>query len=147
MPIPLIDTPDIEVLRVQFQAWMDGVVSRFLGLTVPDNPHESRSAAGDAWENGWDVCDHNLQRYSGYRAFNTETKRVSYASDVVHADSPADAGQVQDGDQASAVVGPEGGGQAPGCREMHGIEERRQTQPVGDDRSHVSPPGTAESDH
>jgi hypothetical protein len=61
MPAPLIETDDIEVLRTQFAAWMEGVESRFLGLSVPDCPHEPRTAAGDAWENGWGVCDQRLK--------------------------------------------------------------------------------------
>lgn len=61
MPRLLIETDDIEVMRTQFQAWMDGVNARFLGLTVPECPHSPRTAAGDAWENGWDVCNQRLK--------------------------------------------------------------------------------------
>lgn len=61
MPLPLLETDDIEVLRTQFRAWMDGVSCRFLGLQVSDCPHEPRTAAGDAWENGWGVVNRHLE--------------------------------------------------------------------------------------
>lgn len=70
MPLPLIKTDDIEVLRTQFQAWMDGVNARFLGMAVADQPHPSRSAAGDAWENGWDVCNQHLKDISTDEGYN-----------------------------------------------------------------------------
>lgn len=60
MPSPILETTDIDVLRTQFQAWMDGVNARFLGIVLAECPHAYRSAAGDAWDNGWHVCNSRL---------------------------------------------------------------------------------------
>jgi hypothetical protein len=56
----MLKTDDIEVLRTQFAAWMQGVDARFLGIMESECPHPSRTAAGDAWENGWGVCNRHL---------------------------------------------------------------------------------------
>jgi hypothetical protein len=61
LPIPLLETADIEVMRTQFSAWMDGVNARFYGLGVPDCPYAPRTAAGDAWENGWGVVNRHIE--------------------------------------------------------------------------------------
>lgn len=61
MPAPLIETDDIEVLRDQFLAWMDGARARLIGVLLSENPHPERSRKGDAWENGWEVIDMDLE--------------------------------------------------------------------------------------
>lgn len=60
MPIPMLESDDIEVIRCQFEAWMNGVHARFLGIGLHENPHPSRTAAGDAWGNAWGVTDRLL---------------------------------------------------------------------------------------
>jgi hypothetical protein len=61
MPIPMIDEAHPEVLRRQFHAWIDGARSRARGLPLTDMPWQTRSAEGDAWENGWEVVDMELE--------------------------------------------------------------------------------------
>ena len=62
MPSPMMHTRDIEVLRTQFAAWMAGAKARACKWKLCENPHQPRSAAGDAWENGWEVIDSNLPK-------------------------------------------------------------------------------------
>lgn len=63
MPYPLINTDDIELLRVQFRAWMDGVHACGAGIELYENPHTARSAAADSWGNGWEVMNqYTIQR-------------------------------------------------------------------------------------
>ncbi len=52
MPEPMLHTKDIDVLRNQFEAWMDGAQAGARGEHTYDNPYLARSAKGDAWENG-----------------------------------------------------------------------------------------------
>lgn len=59
MPIPLFDSPDIDLIRRQFQAWINGAVSRARN-DERENPHPERSAEGDAWENGFEVIGRHL---------------------------------------------------------------------------------------
>lgn len=61
MPIPLLDSPDIHVVRGQFEAWMDGCRARLLGMLLHENPHPSRSYMADAWENAWETVDRMLK--------------------------------------------------------------------------------------
>lgn len=60
MPIPILDTQNIEQLKAQFEAWMSGARSRARGLPLQEMPHPTRTAKGDAWENGWEVIDQEL---------------------------------------------------------------------------------------
>ena len=60
MPRPLLETTDVDYMRQQFVAWMDGARARARGLTMQDIPHPPRTIKGDAWENGWEVIDLEL---------------------------------------------------------------------------------------
>lgn len=61
MPIPRLETDDVNYMRLQFVAWMDGARSRARGRPLQDIPHPARSSEGDAWENGWEVIDLELE--------------------------------------------------------------------------------------
>lgn len=68
MPIPMLDHADVDVMRRQFNAWMLGAVARAAGThKLSENPNPSRSAEGDAWENGWEQIDYSLERRKGAR--------------------------------------------------------------------------------
>lgn len=61
MPLPSFESQDIEFLRRQFKAWVQGAESRanqFCQLS--DNPHPARSPEGDAWENGFERMNYAI---------------------------------------------------------------------------------------
>lgn len=61
MPQPLLHTDDIDVIKDQFEAWMEGAKARAQGIELYECPYSGRSRKADAWENGWEQIDHNLQ--------------------------------------------------------------------------------------
>jgi len=61
MPIPMVNSPDIEVVRDQFEAWMEGATARAgMYRRGHENPYPPRTRKADAWENGWEVINHQL---------------------------------------------------------------------------------------
>lgn len=58
-----IDSGQVEThcyVQERFDAWKEGSVARLKGMKLPDCPYKSRSRKADAWENGWEVTDLNL---------------------------------------------------------------------------------------
>ena len=64
MPLPNLKTNDIEILRAQFEAWMEGAEAGASGMDTHENPYPSRSAMGDAWENGCERIRHLMDDIS-----------------------------------------------------------------------------------
>ena len=62
MPVPILETTDVDFMRRQFAAWMDGVNWRLAGHKLSECPFAARSAEGDAFENGWEIVDLELRR-------------------------------------------------------------------------------------
>lgn len=61
MPPPRLETDDVNYMREQFEAWMDGARARARGIPFQSIPYPARTRKGDAWENGWEVVDLELR--------------------------------------------------------------------------------------
>jgi len=50
----------IVICKEEFEAWKEGSAARLKGLELHICPYKSRTRKADAWENGWEVTDCNL---------------------------------------------------------------------------------------
>lgn len=58
MPLPALHTKDVDFMRRQFRAWMEGAEARANQFAkLSENPYVARTAEADAWENGWERID------------------------------------------------------------------------------------------
>jgi hypothetical protein len=58
MPLPALHTKDVDYMRRQFRAWMEGAEARANQFAkLSENPYVARTAEADAWENGWERID------------------------------------------------------------------------------------------
>jgi hypothetical protein len=65
MPYPLLHSNDIEVLRDQFAAWMEGATAAARGeLRLAENPHAERSRRADAWEHAFESISSALRDHT-----------------------------------------------------------------------------------
>lgn len=60
MPKPILEINDAHRIRIQFEAWMQGAVSRCKEIPLHENPYQERSLECDAWENGWETIDDQI---------------------------------------------------------------------------------------